>query len=142
MTLALQATCVAMSGRGILIEGAPGSGKSTLALSLIDRGAALVGDDSLMLEAVSGSLFAMPHPETRGLIEVRQVGIVSLPVVDRLPLALAMVLVPDPARLPADPLPARELLTVALPQIALRAHDAANPLRVEQALALHGLAKR
>lgn len=38
-----QATCVAIGGRGVLIEGLPGSGKSSLALALIDRGAQLVG---------------------------------------------------------------------------------------------------
>ena len=40
-------SCVAIGGRGVLIEGAPGSGKSSLALALIDRGAALVGDDGV-----------------------------------------------------------------------------------------------
>ena len=34
-----------------MIEGASGAGKSSLALALIDRGAVLIGDDSLMLAA-------------------------------------------------------------------------------------------
>ena len=38
----IQATCVAIDSRGVLIRGAPGSGKSDLALRLIDGGAALV----------------------------------------------------------------------------------------------------
>ena len=48
-----QATAVEIGGRALLIEGPPGSGKSSLALALIDRGARLIGDDSVMLE-VSG----------------------------------------------------------------------------------------
>lgn len=51
-----QATCIAIGGRALLIEGPPGSGKSSLALSLIDRGAMLIGDDSVLLEARHGRL--------------------------------------------------------------------------------------
>ncbi|WP_210766612.1 HPr kinase/phosphorylase [Caenibius tardaugens] len=57
-----QATCIAIGGRAILIEGEPGTGKSSLALALIDRGAALVGDDGVQLQAADGLLFAAPHP--------------------------------------------------------------------------------
>ena len=41
-----QATCVAIDGRAILIEGPPGAGKTSLALALIDRGALRPGDPS------------------------------------------------------------------------------------------------
>ena len=41
----LHASCVAIDGRAVLIEGRSGEGKSDLALRLIDRGAALVSDD-------------------------------------------------------------------------------------------------
>ncbi|MFM5886059.1 MAG: HPr kinase/phosphorylase, partial [Novosphingobium sp.] len=54
MSVLHQATAVAIGGRGVLIEGAPGSGKSSLALALIDRGAALIGDDGVALAAVNG----------------------------------------------------------------------------------------
>ena len=54
MTALHQFTCVAIKGRGVLIEGAPGSGKSSLALALIDRGAVLVGDDGVTLAAQGG----------------------------------------------------------------------------------------
>ncbi|HQA17982.1 MAG TPA: serine kinase, partial [Novosphingobium sp.] len=47
MSLVHQATCVAIKGRALLIEGPPGSGKSSMALALIDRGAALIGDDGV-----------------------------------------------------------------------------------------------
>ncbi|MEY3906493.1 MAG: hypothetical protein RIR59_1316, partial [Pseudomonadota bacterium] len=43
----LHGTCIAIKDQGVLILGASGAGKSDLALRLIDRGAALVGDDYL-----------------------------------------------------------------------------------------------
>jgi len=75
-----QASCVAIERRGLLIEGPPGSGKSSLALALIDRGAELVGDDGVLLELRADGLWAHPAPATSGLIEVRNVGILTLPV--------------------------------------------------------------
>ena len=73
-----QATCVAIGGRGLLIEGAPGRGKSSLALALIDRGATLVGDDGVLLELRDGRLWALPPPRIAGLLEVRNVGLIRL----------------------------------------------------------------
>ena len=87
-----QATCIAIGGRALLIEGPPGCGKSSLALALIDRGAVLIGDDSVLLEAQHGRLVAHPHPNTRGLLEVRNVGLISLPVCESAPVALALLL--------------------------------------------------
>ena len=66
-----QATCVAIDGRAVLIEGHPGTGKSSLALALIDRGAVLVGDDGVTLDRADTRLLASPVPETVGLLEVR-----------------------------------------------------------------------
>jgi ABC-type transport system involved in cytochrome bd biosynthesis fused ATPase/permease subunit len=63
MTLLRQLTCVAIGGRAVLIDGSSGSGKSSLALALIDRGAALVGDDGVALRVESGVLLASrPRP--------------------------------------------------------------------------------
>lgn len=90
MNSARQATCVAIAGRGVLIEGAPGSGKSSLALALIDRGAVLVGDDSVMLGVQDGRLIAAPHPNTTGKLEVRNVGLVDMPVSS--PVCVALVI--------------------------------------------------
>ena len=76
---ARQSTCVAIADRAILIEGPPGIGKSSLALALIDRGARLVGDDGVMVEARAGQLHVRPHPRTAGLLEVRNLGLVPMP---------------------------------------------------------------
>ena len=87
-----QATCVAIGGRALLIEGPPGSGKSSLAMALIDRGAVLIGDDSVMLEPRGKRLVAYPHPNTRGLLELRNLGLLDFPVCEQAPVALAILL--------------------------------------------------
>jgi serine kinase of HPr protein (carbohydrate metabolism regulator) len=92
VTAPRQATCVAIGERAILIEGSPGSGKSSLALALIDRGAVLVGDDSVLIEGRGGILVAKPHPKTRGLLEVRNLGLLPFPVRDEATVALVIEL--------------------------------------------------
>jgi len=131
-----QASCVVIGGRGLLIEGPPGSGKSSLALALIDRGAGLVGDDGVLLEVREGRLWALPPPNIAGLLEIRNVGLATLPV-EAAPVALVVRLDPTAARQPES---AEEALLagVAVPLIPLWPDTLALPLRAEWALALHG----
>jgi serine kinase of HPr protein (carbohydrate metabolism regulator) len=102
----IQATCVAIEGRGVLIRGAPNSGKSDLALRLIDGGAALVADDGAELYREGNAVFARfpkaAPPELRGKIEVRGQGIVDVGAAPPARLALLVDLVPPEAieRLP------------------------------------------
>ena len=129
-------TCVALADRGLMIEGPPGSGKSTLALLLIDRGAQLVGDDGVMLERRGGDIWTHPPDAIRGLIEIRGAGIVEFPAVSAR-LTLILRLDPNASRVPE--IEKRSLLDIALPAIAFRTGDAAQALRAEHALRLHGL---
>lgn len=143
MTLAgaivLQASAVVIGGRAVLIEGPPGSGKSSLALALIDRGAGLIGDDAVTLERVDDALVASPPPNIAGLIELRGVGLVHLPVASPAPVALILTLGgPPPARLPEPPLPCRTIAGIAIPVLAFEPDPIAPALRAEHALALHG----
>lgn len=135
--LAHQATCVAIGGRGLLIEGEPGSGKSSLALALIDRGAVLVGDDGVLLEPRGGRLWALPPPNIAGLIEVRNVGIVSLPA-GPAPVALRLRLDTDAPRLP-ETAAGTSLAGLEIPTLALWPGSPVLALRAEQALARYGI---
>lgn len=129
-------SCVAVGGRGILIEGAPGSGKSTLALALIDRGAILIGDDGIVLEQRGARAWALPPPNITGRLEVRGVGIVAVPTTSA-PLALAMSLGGRGDRLPEPIL--REFGGALVPYLRFDSADSALALRAEWALRVHGL---
>jgi len=133
-----QGTCVAIGGRGLLIEGAPGSGKSSLALALIDRGAVLVGDDGVSLDAAGGRLLASPAPEIAGLLEVRNVGLLRYPVAERVQVVLVVVLDEVAERLPDGP-GERELLGVTVPLVRLWPGSPVLALRAEAALSHFGL---
>ena len=135
---AWQATCVAIGGRGLMIEGPPGSGKSSLALTLVDRGAVLVGDDSLMLEAREGWLFASPHPNTAGLLEVRNLGLLDFPVLRDVPVAMVLLLDDTAPRLP-EQAERIERVGVDLPLLRLWPDSPVLHLRAELALERFGI---
>lgn len=136
--IAHQATCVAIGGRGVLIEGEPGSGKSSLALALIDRGAVLVGDDGVLLEQRGSRLWALPPPNIAGLLEVRNVGLVQMRA-EPAPIALRLRLDRAAPRLP-DAAEPTLLAGFAVPTLALLPESPVLALRAEHALALHGTA--
>ena len=133
-----QASCVAIGGRALLIEGPPGSGKSSLALALIDRGAVLIGDDSLLLEARKSRLLAHPHPNTRGLLELRNLGLATFPVCSEAPVALAIRLDESAPRF----IEAAGQITIAgitVPMVRLWPGSPVIHLRAELALERFGL---
>lgn len=134
--LVLNISAVAIAGCALLITGEPGSGKSSLALALIDRGATLIGDDGVQLEARDGQLIASPPPRHCGLIEVRNVGLVTLPATSA-PCALVITLTPLAVRLPETP-DIASYCGMALPMVALFPDTPALPLRAEYALKRYG----
>ena len=140
MTSTVHGSCVAIQGWGVLLTGKSGSGKSDLALRLIDRGATLIGDDGLVIEARDGRLHARPGPNIEGQIEVRGLGILALPHIGEAPLALAIALDQPVPRMPDESLPVRVIEGLTLPQIALDPFEASAPVKVEKALLLYGLA--
>lgn len=133
-----RAGCVAIGGRGVLIEGPPGSGKSSLALALIDRGAALVGDDGVMLRAQGTRLHADPPPAILGLLEIRNVGLVRMETARDVPVALVIRLDPDAPRY-IEAAEQTTLCGVALPLVRLWPDSPVLALRAEWALKTHGI---
>lgn len=134
----LHASCVAIGGRAVLIMGPSGTGKSDLALRLIDRGAVLVSDDYTHLRRDTARLLATAPATIAGKIEVRGIGIVTVPIVADMPVALIVVLDMPVMRLPEPGM--RTVAGVAVPVVAIAPFEASAPLKVERALALYGSA--
>lgn len=78
MTSHIHASCVELSGKGLLLLGNAGAGKSSFALSLINRGFTLVGDDQVCIFPDDGKLRAQPAESLKGLLEVRGIGILQM----------------------------------------------------------------
>ncbi|MHC0051859.1 HPr kinase/phosphorylase [Actibacterium sp. D379-3] len=108
MTSILHASCVALSGRGVLILGASGTGKSALALDLMARGAALVADDRTCLTSRDGGLIASAPAPIRGMIEARGVGLLAAETCGAAPVVLAI----DMNRIEDERLPPRRDTTI------------------------------
>jgi serine kinase of HPr protein (carbohydrate metabolism regulator) len=133
-----QASVVTIGSRAVMIEGPPGSGKSSLALALIDRGAHLVGDDSVMLELTDNRLIARPHPLTRGLLEVRNLGLIEHPVCDAAPVCL-IVRIDEQAERFVDQPQSVKLLGQSIPMLRLWPGGSLLAVKVELALRRFGL---
>ena len=86
-------TSVVIEDLGILIRGQSGIGKSDLALRLIDSGATLISDDLTICKKNGDYLYLHPHSSTKGLLEVREIGIMTVPYVENIKLTLVGELV-------------------------------------------------
>jgi HPr kinase/phosphorylase len=129
--LTLHATAVALAGEAILIRGEPGSGKSTLALQLVEMPgtglgerllqAGLISDDQTELTLDQGRLWCSAPPALAGLLEVRGLGIVKVPVAGPAPLKMVVDLVPSEAapRFPGGGDTAASLLGHSVPRLVL-----------------------
>ena len=134
----IHASCVAIGSQGVLLLGPSGVGKSDLALRLIDEGAKLVADDRTILFVSKRALHAKPPPSIKGLLEIRGLGIVELPVRTPVKIALAVRLGREGARLPQPAIyhPPTGLKPLSPPPlIALDARFASTPAKIRAALA-------
>lgn len=131
----IHASCVAIGGRAVLIEGRSGEGKSDLALRLIDRGATLISDDQTICHRASriGELLASPPVSIAGKIEVRGIGIVEMPHVDKVPIDIIVVILDSPPRFPEERR-SRKIAGVDVPCFPLPALEPSAPIKVELAL--------
>lgn len=117
----VHASTVAIDIHAVVIRGRSGSGKSDLALRLIDTGAVLVADDQTIIELLSGGLVASAPDTIRGRIEVRGLGIISLPDAGPTPIGLIVDLMPqrDIRRLPVEPELHTSIIGIDVPRIAV-----------------------
>ncbi|HET6183422.1 MAG TPA: hypothetical protein VFA03_07485 [Acetobacteraceae bacterium] len=121
----LHGSCVARQGAGVVLLGPPGAGKSDLALRLLARGFDLVADDQVL---VRDGRARAPAP-LAGLLEVRGLGIVRLPMARHARIVLAVMLgaadrLPEPARHPQ----------LGVPLVHILAGSPSAPERVALAL--------
>ncbi len=133
--LVIHATSVAIGRSGLLVRGPSGSGKSDLALRLIDAGACLVSDDQTVLEFVDGQVEMKAPPAIAGFIEVRGVGIMPVPTVTSVPLALVVDLVSPET---VERLPEPDFCIVLgsrFPLLRLAPFEASAPAKLRLALA-------
>ena len=137
-TLVYPASSIAVRGRGILICGASGIGKSALCLLMIDRGAQLISDDQTILAAQNGALLAAPHPNIRGQLEVRNLGIITLDsVADNVPISLKIILDHQAPRF-RESADKEQICGIAIPALSIHPDMALAPLKLEYALQLYG----
>lgn len=86
------ASSVAIEDAGILILGPSGSGKSDLALRLIDSGATLISDDRTICRKIKNDIFLYCQKSICGKIEVRGMGIFTVPFIDFVKLKLVVMM--------------------------------------------------
>ena len=137
-------TAVALDGRAVVIRGPSGSGKSDLALRTLSISIplvatalpVLVADDQVFVERDGSSLRVRPPDNLRGLIEVRGIGIVTVPSVATSELALIADIVSpgEIERLPGPPTCER-LLGIDVPVVRIAAFEASAPVKLLLALA-------
>jgi len=120
----LHASAAARDGAGVLLLGASGAGKSDLLFRLLAHGFTMIADDQV---CVTGGV-ARPPPSLEGLLELRGLGIISLPWAPA-KLALAVRLTQG-ERMPHKV----HLPDLDLPLINLDPAAASAPLRIALAL--------
>ena len=129
----LHATGVAIEGRTVLLCGPSGSGKSDLALRLIDRGAMLVSDDYTLVKRIEGRLIATAPSTIAGQMEVRGIGIVTVPYREEAPVALLIDLTEQVERMPME-MASRAVAGMQVPVARLNPFEMTAPIKVEFAL--------
>ncbi len=136
-TETVQAACVAVNGRAVLIESRSDETRTDLALRMIDRNAVLVADDCAICVRQEGVLLASAPLASRGRIEVRGLGIVELSYAERVPVDLLVVILDSPPRFPEEQR-TRRIAGIDVPVLPLAALDPSAPIKVELAVGRFG----
>jgi HPr kinase/phosphorylase len=122
----IHASAMLVGSRGLLIRGDSGAGKSQLVLQLIAAAAEgrlafarLVADDRVFVTAAHGRLIARAPRELAGLLEIRGLGIRSLPYEPAAVIRLVVDLAAASERMPPDSATETEIAGVRLPRLAV-----------------------
>jgi serine kinase of HPr protein (carbohydrate metabolism regulator) len=138
-------TAIALAGNAALIRGASGAGKSDLALrclslaptAVIGCPAMLVADDRIVLTRKGERLTAEAPATIRGKLEVRGLGIVTVPALASAEVVLiADLIAPERIERLPDPAPETELMGVRLPLLHIAPFEAAAHIKLLLALAM------
>ena len=121
----IHASCLVYQNHGILLTGPSGSGKSDLTLRMIrNKGAVLVADDRVDLEARQGELYASVPATIAGLLEVRDLGVLPFSYQKECRIDLVAELLPLPQKPERMPLPDNvEFEGICRPRIYLSAFE-------------------
>ena len=114
--------------RGVLLRGQSGVGKSDLALRLTGRGWRLVADDRVLVWASGGAAWGRAPDVLRGLMEVRGVGVLSVPALRLAEIVAVAECVKPDAELDRTPLPdVADIAGSPLPVCRLKPLESAAP---------------
>lgn len=132
----IYASCVDFNGYGILITGPSASGKSDLVLRLINEDAVLIADDQCELYTEKQDLIAQAPKKIKGLLEVRNLGIVKLKTKTKTKIKLIVKLTHNKnlARMPKD----KTIMLCNLPikQMLLNPFEISATAKIKLALAI------
>ncbi len=93
MTL-IHANCFRFNQKAILLRGKPGSGKSDITLRAIEEAnASLIADDQVKLHVQDHKIFASAPRSLAGLLEIRGLGFLKLPYIEKSEIGLIVDLV-------------------------------------------------
>jgi hypothetical protein len=98
----------------------------------------LIGDDSVLVEPRDGRLIARPHPATHGLLEVRNLGLLTMPVCEEAAVALVIRLAETAPR-HVEAAEVVEIEGIGLPLLAIWPGGPVLALKAELALERFGL---
>lgn len=147
----IHASCVTFGPVGVLIRGDPGSGKSSLCLRLLDSVgfglgstalvAMLVADDQTQLRLSAGHVIASAPPALAGKLEIRGLGIVTVPFAADtwVRLVVDLVAAESSVRMPEIEALSVELCGMRLPRLMIHAAEADAAAKVRAALGHFGL---
>ncbi len=130
------ATALIVNDCGVLLMGKSGSGKSDLALRLIENhNAVLVADDAVVVEKTGQKLYARAAANIAGLLEVRGIGLVKYPYIEKTSVDLCVNLTDNAADV--ERLPEKrtgDILGLEIKQIDLYAKENSAPEKVMAAI--------